>query len=81
MKKIGLLILVVLIMTGCSSEETGEHYFKKISTEHGGYVVYDIRTGVQYWMSNSGYNLGSLTLLVDETGKPLTYDGLEVEYE
>lgn len=50
-----------------------EECFKKIFDEKYGDVVYDVRTGVQYWRSDAAYNSGSLTVLVDENGKPLLY--------
>ena len=51
-----------------------ETCFKPLFKEDGGVVVYDIRTGVQYWKTTNLYNYGSLTLLVDEEGKPLIYN-------
>ena len=52
-----------------------EECFKTLFKEDGGYVVYDIRTGVQYWKSTGAYNYGSMTLLVDADGRPLIYEG------
>lgn len=49
-------------------------YFKILSDEGNGEIVYDTRTGVEYWMSSSINNYGSITLLVDAEGKPLIYD-------
>ncbi len=52
-----------------------EECFKTLFKEDGGNVVYDIRTGVQYWKSTGVYNYGSMTLLVDADGRPLVYEG------
>ena len=38
-------------------------------------VVYDKDTMVMYTVSEGKYNSGNLTLLVDENGKPLLYQG------
>lgn len=79
-KKIMLLIITLcFILTGCDERTVEKEsskpstYFIKISSEFGGDVIYDSRTKVQYWRSNSAYNSGSLTLLVDADGKPLLY--------
>ena len=42
--------------------------------ETGAYcIVYDRETKVMYAVSNSGYNYGNFTLLVDANGDPLLY--------
>ena len=86
-KKIVIALLVsTCVLTGCKAEEIAstlsafDDYsgrFVIVSSEHGssGMIVYDSTTGVQYWMSTSAYNSGTLTLLVDSEGKPLIYKG------
>lgn len=78
------LLLSTAVLTGCKAEEfvstipVVDEYkdrFIKVSDEHYGMIVYDSMTGVQYWMSTSAYNQGTLTLLVDSEGKPLIYKG------
>ena len=83
-KKIVIALLVsTCVLTGCKAEEfvstvtafdDGDRFII-VSSEHSGMIVYDSRTGVQYWMSTSAYNSGTLTLLVDSEGKPLIYKG------
>ena len=80
-KKIMLLIITLcFILTGCGEVIVAEElskprtYFKIISSEYDGDVIYDSRTKVQYWRSNSHYSSGSLTMLVDADGKPLLYE-------
>lgn len=72
-----LAVIVGMIagfLAGCNkSSAMSEECFKTLFKEDYGKVVYDTRTGVEYWMSVSGYNCGNLTLLVDENGKPLIY--------
>lgn len=82
MKKIKLSIAIALLATvlfGCGERTIQEKqdsyntYFIRISEEYGGSIVYDSRTGVQYWRSNGAYNHGTLTMLMDADGKPLIY--------
>ena len=58
-----------------TNKRFGNSVFITISNEYFGDVVCDTRTGVQYWRSESGYNPGTLSLLVDADGKPLIYKG------
>ena len=77
------LLLSTCILTGCKAEEfvstvtafDEEDRFVTISNEPYGTIVYDSMTGVEYWISTSAYNSGTLTLLVDSEGKPLIYKG------
>lgn len=81
-KKILIITIILMIMLcGCRVEQTvnvsEENYMVTISHEYLGDIVYDKRTGVEYWRSYGAYNSGSLTLLVDKDGKPLIYNGGE----
>ena len=76
------IILLIFILTGCDSTDTEtfvyqetieSNYFKTLSVESFGSIVYDTRTGVEYWVSRGAYNSGSLTLLIDKDGRPLIY--------
>ena len=84
MKKIKILIMIALsatVLFGCEERTIQEQkdsyntYFVRISSEWGGSIVYDSRTGVQYWRSEGTYNSGTLTVLIDADGKPLIYKG------
>ena len=68
------LIGILLVVCGIKSQAKTPKNFNTISCEKYGNVIYDTRTGVEYWVSNSMYNYGTLTLLVDEDGNPLIYD-------
>lgn len=79
-------VIFIAFLTGCGSTNTTDYkadykgytrYFRTISDEINGEIVYDTRTGVEYWKSSSAYNYGNLTLLVDADGKPLIYDRSE----
>lgn len=82
-KTLILILLLATILSGCGErtiqneakkeQESYNAYFIRISSEYGGDIIYDSRTGVQYWRSSGAYNTGTLTLLVDVDGKPLIY--------
>jgi len=84
-KALTIIILLALILSGCdeitiqdeAKKEQGSHndYFIRISSEFEGSIVYDSRTGVQYWRSEGSYNSGTLTVLLDADRKPLIYKG------
>lgn len=82
MKKLRLVVvatvIVAVLLVGCKEETKQsvlDNYFVTISNESNGDIIYDSRTGVQYWRSNGSYNKGNLTVLVDESGNPLIYEG------
>ena len=78
---ISIILLGISLLMGC--EPTPEMvdyqgkstYFRVISEEVDGKIVYDTRTGVEYWESWASYTYGNLTVLVDEDGKPLIFKG------
>jgi len=84
MKKITFLVLMIillLMLCGCdtmskigdkSYENKAERTrFIKIETyDNCGSILVDSETNIEYWMSEGIYNRGTLTLLVDESGKP-----------
>lgn len=67
-------LVIMMIILRLSTRAMSETCFKPIFKDDYGAVVYDIRTGVEYWRSETAYNYGTLTLLVNEEGKPLIYD-------
>lgn len=77
-------LLFISLLTGCKTVDSeiyagNTEYFKTILSEEYGDIIYDTRTGVEYWCSTAAYNRGSLTMLVDADGKPLIYDRSEEE--
>lgn len=69
---VSLIILICAFFVGCSSEVSAdENRMIVISKENFGCIVYDRKTKVEYWSSANT----SLTLLVDENGNPLIYEG------
>ncbi len=77
MKKKLIILLTSLMLVGCANERTVDRaattYFVKVSDEAYGSIIYDSRTGVEYWRSEGSDNWGTLTVLYDADGKPLVY--------
>lgn len=73
--KVAVGLILVSLLTGCgycpSGNEGNVRYFKTLSNEGNGAIIYDTRTGVEYWMSYGYSNV--LSVLVDPDGKPLIY--------
>ena len=78
-KVIGIILIIIIslvILTGCTSNAVTESRFIRERLEIGGNescIIIDTATKVQY-IYKSGYG-GGLTLLVDAEGKPLLYQG------
>ncbi len=79
--KVAIGLVFISLLTGCKTVDSemsdykgNTGYFKTICHEECGDIVYDTRTGVEYWRSAAAYNCGTFTLLVDADGKPLIYD-------
>lgn len=88
MRKVMLILFIVLIvalLTGCSPMDEVPSQEKEQEQElsmlmilknyYSGLILVDRETNVMYWMSNSTYNSGNLTLLVDQDGNPKVWDG------
>lgn len=84
MKKIiiSFLIVIAIITTSLifknviiSDSYADNKRFKTIYRADDYYVVYDTKTKVEYSVSNAYYSRGIVTLLVNNNGDPLLYDG------
>ncbi len=82
MKRLIMIVLVIVMLlslSACATKRTSEIDKDKTSRmvyveETGAYcIVYGKYTKVMYAVSNSGYNYGNFTLLVDANGNPLLY--------
>lgn len=76
------IIAVVVCFCGCSTveDETNdeEHsMFVYVEKTDKWYVVYNKETKVMYSISRGAYNLCSFTLLVNEDGTPMLWEGAE----
>ena len=77
-KLIAVLILAVMLISCSSNTEANARNtdrFELIQSTSWCDVVIDTETGVEYAVSTGAYNWGSMTVLVDETGKPLKWKG------
>ena len=75
---IAMLTLAVILVSCSSSTEANAHNvdrFELIQSTLWCDVIVDTETGVEYAFSTGAYNYGSMTVLVDETGKPLIWKG------
>lgn len=74
------MIVMLLSLSACATKQTREIIEGETSRmvyveETSVYcIVYDKHTKVMYAISNSGYNCGNFTLLVNADGNPLLYD-------
>lgn len=71
--------LITLFTTVSNASILKGGKFFTVSNESSFRVVYDKDTMVMYTVSEGKYNCGNLTLLVDENGKPLLYQGEKSE--
>ena len=75
MRKMVIILLMAIMLTGCGATQSETSRFTLIEITGRWKVVADKETGVMYAVSNGGYNMGTFTLLVDEEGKPLIWNG------
>lgn len=81
MKRIAVCILFFacsLYFCGCSeakveNDNSGERFYRAIEGWYNDVLV-DKETGVMYFYRKEGYS-GGLTVMVDEDGKPLIWEG------
>lgn len=82
-KSLAILIIWLSIVFCCCKQETQveasvgsqESMFVIVESTTLWKVVYHKETKVMYTASNSKYNRGTFSLLVDENGKPLLWQG------
>lgn len=84
MKKIIVLFLCLISMVslvGCDQQyveteiTSSNSMFVKVESSSSWDVVYHKDTKVMYVVSRGGDNCGNFTLMVDEDGKPLLWQG------
>lgn len=87
MKKLLVMILFILLLTGCGKSADSQ-YSQEVNSQKTGmfvrvqptllddyYVVYHKDTKVMYAVSAGSYNRGNFTLLVNPDGTPMLYEG------
>ena len=80
MKEMIIILLMTIMLTGCGATvdrrtQSETSRFMELERTIDWRIVADKETGVMYSVSNGGYNGGTFTLLVDENGKPLVWEG------
>lgn len=82
MKKLFLIIAISMIALMCfaacdnpveKNTHLGNSDFVMVESTNNFYVVYHKETKVMYAVSDSNYNHGNFTLLVNADGTPMTY--------
>lgn len=87
MKKIivTLVLIACVGMTSCNQSKVVRHedidsnvsMFVEVERSADWQIVYHRDTKVMYAVSDGDYNHGTFTLLVDENGSPMIYEGNE----
>ena len=79
-KLISLVLALVLIfaLAGCngtsSENETTSDRFIKVYSEYSNCIYVDSETNVMYFWHSGGYS-GGLSVMLDENGDPLLWEG------
>lgn len=85
MRRITAVLFAALLMTGCAykkaeiQESVYTNRFELVERASTWVVVADRETGVMYAVSSGMYNMGTFTMLMDEDGNPLIYEGMSKE--
>lgn len=79
-----LLFVVLLCSCGRQMEQNGDEKraatsFSVVDSYDHFKIIVDMDTGVMYAQSNSPYNCGTLTLLVNYDGSPRTFPGFDAK--
>ena len=84
MKKLIVMLMLVVTLVGCGNssesdvrdgEKASQKRFVPIEIDWSYEIVVDRETRVMYAISNGAYNHGTFTVMVDENGKPLIWEG------
>lgn len=79
MKKLLVMILCMVLLTGCGDRADSQSYEKDMfvyinpQSYNNYHIVYHKDTKVMYAVSAGPYNCGNFTLLVNPDGSPMLY--------
>lgn len=76
---IALALILIVVLAGCGIKEdnpgtqydTGFRVLEKFNGELGSLVVYDVNTGVMYWINYHG----GVTPIINADGSPRIWEG------
>lgn len=84
MKKFIVMLMLAVMLVGCGNssesdardgEKSNQKRFVPVEIDWSYEIVVDRETRVMYAISNGTYNHGTFTVMVDENGKPLIWEG------
>ena len=85
MKKLIAILMLAVMLVGCGAssesdaidgEKSNQKRFVSVEKRSWAYeIMVDRETRVMYVVSDGSYNHGTFTVMVDENGKPLTWEG------
>ena len=83
MKKLAIMLALAISLSGCSGRNSNTEYennrrFRKVYSDFKNSIYVDSETNVMYFWHSGGYS-GGLTVMVDENGKPLIWEGSVAE--
>lgn len=85
MKKLAIMLVLAISLSGCSGTNSNTEYenennkrFRKVYSAFSNAIYVDSETNVMYFWHYGGYS-GGLTVMVDENGKPLIWEGSVAE--
>lgn len=86
MKKLAIMLVLAISLSGCSGRNSNIEYdeyenngrFRKVYADYPDSIYVDSETNVMYFWHSGGYS-GGLTVMVDENGKPLIWEGSVAE--
>lgn len=85
MKKLAIMLALAISLSGCSGRNSNTEYenennerFRKVYSDFSHSIYVDSETNVMYFWHCGGYS-GGLTVMVDENGKPLIWEGSVAE--
>lgn len=87
MKKLAIMLVLAISLSGCSGRNSNTEYenenennerFRKVYSGFSNGIYVDSETNVMYFWHSGGYS-GGLTVMVDENGKPLIWEGSVAE--
>lgn len=83
MKKLAVMLALAITLAGCSGRNSNIEYenngrFHKVYSDFSNAIYVDSETNVMYFWHTGSYS-GGLTVMVNENGQPLIWEGSVAE--